>query len=134
MSTTARPVETREQALRRLLQVARESGVELKRDAHGDLWATSVSEPGRLYPVTPDSCGCRGYQMHRHCRHVAALWAHLGYFDAAPDPEPTALLVPTVCETFRGLGQVETTYQTGPAAFGYLWIGCPTCNGAKIAA
>jgi hypothetical protein len=74
-------VESREEALRRLLVVARESGVQLKRDSHGDMWATSVSEPGRLYRVDPDSCGCRGFQAYRHCRHVAALWAHLGFLD-----------------------------------------------------
>jgi hypothetical protein len=73
--------ESREDALRRLLVVARESGVQLKRDDAGDMWATSVSEPGRLYRVDPDSCGCRGYQAYHHCRHVAALWAHLGYLD-----------------------------------------------------
>lgn len=60
--------------------------MQLKRDNHGDMWATSVSEPGRLYRVDPDSCGCRGFQAYRHCRHVAALWAHLGFLDEQ-DPE-----------------------------------------------
>jgi hypothetical protein len=78
---TVAQVESREDAMKRLLVVARESGVQLKRDDAGDLWATSVSEPGRLYRVDPDSCGCRGFQAFRRCRHVAALWAHLGFLD-----------------------------------------------------
>jgi hypothetical protein len=81
-------VESREDAMRRLLVVARESGVQLKRDDAGDLWATSVSEPGRLYRVDPDSCGCRGFQAYRHCRHVAALHSHLGWLDE-PDASKT---------------------------------------------
>ncbi len=62
MITTTRNAETREQALRRLLLIARESGVRLGVDHAGDYWATSVSEPGRVYPVGPESCGCRGFQ------------------------------------------------------------------------
>ncbi len=90
ITTTARPTETREDALRRLLQVARESGVRLGVDHAGDYWATSVSEPGRLYPVGPESCGCRGFATHRRCRHLAALWSHLGYLDPEPDPAGAA--------------------------------------------
>ncbi len=88
---TARPTETREPALRRLLRVARESGVRLGVDHAGDYWATSTSEPGRLYPVGPESCGCRGFRTHRRCRHLAALWSHLGYLDPEPDPAPMAI-------------------------------------------
>ncbi len=85
---TITKTESRTDALRRLLVVAKESGVRLGVDQHGDFWATSVSEPGRLYPVGPESCGCRGFAHHRRCRHVAALWSHLGYLD---DPAPMAI-------------------------------------------
>lgn len=88
---TITKTESRTDALRRLLVVAKESGVRLGVDQHGDFWATSVSEPGRLYPVGPESCGCRGFATHRRCRHVAALWSHLGYLDAQPGPAPMAI-------------------------------------------
>ncbi len=85
---TEHKVESKAAALRRLLVIAKESGVRLGVDRDGDFWATSASEPGRLYAVTPDSCGCRGFTTHRRCRHVAALWSHLGYFDESPEPDP----------------------------------------------
>ncbi len=89
---TITKTESRTDALRRLLVVAKESGVRLGVDHHGDFYATSVSEPGRLYPVGPESCGCRGFATHRRCRHVAALWSHLGYLnDPEPDPAPMAI-------------------------------------------
>jgi hypothetical protein len=93
---TITTTESRTDALRRLLVIARESGVRLGVDQHGDFWATSTSEPARLYPVGPESCGCRGFQAHRRCRHVAALWAHLGYLD---DPEPDPGMTITCAHT-----------------------------------
>jgi len=75
--------ETHSEALVRLLQVARESGVQLKTDHEGHFWATSVSEPGRLYAVSESSCGCRGFAAHGRCRHLAALLSHLGKLEAA---------------------------------------------------
>jgi hypothetical protein len=50
METT---IETRRQALCRLAQVARESGVKLLRDDLGEMFATSASEPSWLYPLEP---------------------------------------------------------------------------------
>jgi hypothetical protein len=87
MNTT---VETRDQALRRLLQVARESGVQLRIDTEGKYWATSVSQPGLLNPVSATSCSCRGFLAHRRCRHVAALLHHLGQL---PDPTPAGMKI-----------------------------------------
>ena len=46
-------VESREDAMRRLLVVARECGVQLKRDDRGDLWATSVSGARPAVPGRP---------------------------------------------------------------------------------
>jgi hypothetical protein len=128
MVTTARPVETRDQAFRRLLDVARESGVKLGRDSHGEFWATSVSEPGRLYRVEPDSCGCRGFQAARRCRHVAALRSYLGYFDD-PDPAPVAVSVPEPCRGCDGRGYWIKAKQIGRGQFVRDDVTCPHCRG-----
>ena len=129
--------ETREAALRRLLEVAKESGVRLGVDHAGDFYATSVSEPGRLYPVGPQSCGCRGFATHRHCRHVAALWSHLGFLDD-PNPDPAGAALP--CPMCHGAELVDTPHSRwiGGSRFGFrdTWstpVPCPVCAG-EIAA
>ncbi len=84
--------ETREAALRRLLEIARESSVRLGVDHAGDYWATSASDPGWLHKVEPDSCSCRGFARAGRCRHQATLLSHLGYLDdPEPDPAPMAI-------------------------------------------
>ena len=126
--------ESRTDAMRRLLVVAKESGVRLGVDQHGDFYATSVSEPGRLYPVGPESCGCRGFSTRRRCRHLAALWSHLGYLDNDPDPEPA-------CPSCHGAGQVTQHHSRwiggGTLGFRDQWstlATCPACHGAEVAA
>jgi len=123
-------IESRTDALRRLAQVARESGVKLMRDTDGEYWATSVSEPGWLYRLEPDSCGCRGFAMHRRCRHVAALHAHLGWLDS-PEPTPPA---PAPCSECQGTGQTCGTVSTG-RSWTFASITCIACHGVgRIAA
>jgi len=124
MTTT---VETRDQALRRLLRIARESGVRLLRDDAGEMWATSVSDPGWLHKVEPDSCSCRGFARVGRCRHVAALRSHLGYFDFDPEPEPA-------CPSCVGAGTITVAHSRwiGGSRLGYRdeWttlVACPTC-------
>jgi len=136
--TTARPTETREEALRRLLAVAKESGVRLLRDYHGDFYATSTSDPGWLYPVGPESCGCRGFQTHRRCRHLAALWSHLGWLDD-PDPDPAGAALPD-CATCLDAGLIDAPRSrwVGGCQTGYRdeWttsVPCPVCAGAVAA-
>jgi len=131
MVTTTTTTESRTDALRRLLQIARESGVRLGVDRDGDFYATSVSEPGRLYPLTPQSCGCRGFATHRRCRHVAALWSHLGYFDG-PDNGGAAL---PDCATCFDSGMIDAPHArwVGPSQTGYrdMWntvVSCPACQ------
>jgi hypothetical protein len=125
VTVTTTTFETREQVLCRLAQVARDSGVKLMRDRDGEYWATSISEPGWLYAVTPESCGCRGFATHRRCRHVAALLAHLGYFD----PEPTE---PAACSSCSGTGVECGTVSTGRGSWTYGSITCATCHGAGV--
>ena len=121
MATQVQTVETRTEAMRRLLDVARESGVRLGMDSDGDMWATSVSEPGLLYPVTPELCGCRGFATHRRCRHVAALWSYLGYLD----PEPTP---PASCPTCNGKGEIHDT-ELYRGRYCDIWLHCTRCSG-----
>ncbi len=84
--------ETREDALRRLLVIAKDSGVRLLRDSHGDYWATSASDPGWLHKVEPGSCSCRGFARSGRCRHQATLLSHLGYLDD-PEPDPAPMTI-----------------------------------------
>jgi hypothetical protein len=125
-------IETRDQAHRRLLEVARESGVQLKIDEHGNYWATSVSEPGLLHPVAPDSCSCRGFRTHHRCRHVAALMSHLGYFD--PEPDPIGAALPS-CSRCMDAGMVDEPHARwiGGSRTGFRdeWstaVPCPQCG------
>ena len=118
-------LETRTEAMRRLLDVARESGVKLGMDSHGEYWATSISEPGWLYGVTPESCGCRGFAMHRRCRHVAAVWSYLGYLD----PEPTP---PATCPACNGTGTECGTVPSG-RTWRYENVVCTSCHGTGTA-
>ncbi len=120
-------IETRTEALRRLAQVARESGVKLMRDNSGEYWATSISEPGWLYRLEPDSCGCRGFATHRRCRHLAALLSHLGYFDSEPEPPVAAALNP--CGECGGMGEVQDLEVRQYGRFAMQWATCPTCQG-----
>jgi hypothetical protein len=108
MSHTATVTETYTDAMLRLLQVARESGVQLKRTTEGEFWATSVSEPGKLYPVTATSCGCRGFHAHGRCRHLAALLSHQGKLES-PIVELTP--APQTCTTCNGTGWEHITHR-----------------------
>ncbi len=121
-------VETRDQALRRLLQVARESGVRLLRDSSGEMWTTSVSEPEWLHKVEPDSCTCRGFARAGRCRHQASLLSHLGYLDD-PDPDPETPAVSEVsCGECGGHGEVQDLEVRQHGRLVMQWTRCPMCR------
>jgi len=108
------------------------------RDTDGEYWVTSISEPGRLYRVSPESCGCRGFATHRRCRHVAALLAHLGYLDDS-DPDPAGAVLPD-CAVCHDAGVIDGPHSrwVGPARTGFrdTWttaVPCPVCAGAVAA-
>lgn len=111
-STVVQESETA--AMLRLLQVARESGVKLRRDDKGGYWASSASQPGRWHVVTACSCTCPGFGKANRCRHLAALHAHLGWLPGThpqgPDAEEQAAPLPTMPKfelTYRPGGWVE---------------------------
>jgi hypothetical protein len=96
MSTT-RVQETEREAIARLLAKAKVEGVTIVRDhTDGRFYASSVSKPGAMHYVTAYSCTCIGFSRHQRCKHLVALWSHLGYFGPEPDPEPTPACCPAV--------------------------------------
>jgi hypothetical protein len=122
MATQVRIAESRQDALARLAQVARESGVRLLRDLDGAWYATSASEPDVLHQVTVDRCSCRGFAYHGRCRHVARLLEHLGQLD--PEPTPMAMTAPLPCRGCGGRGyQIQARYGER------VDVACPCCNG-----
>lgn len=102
---TPRPTTTRtprlntperwQAALRRALA----EGIETRQLAGCGMWiATSSSEPGTAYEVTPWGCECPAGQFDDPvCKHRAALRERFGVLilDDEPDPEPPP--TPTVC-------------------------------------
>ncbi len=127
--------ETRDEALRRLLVVAKETGVRLLRDDAGEMWTTSVSDPGWLHKLEPGSCSCRGFARAGRCRHLAALWSHLGWFD---DPEPTPAAGCPVCQD-TGTITVAHSRWVGGSRLGFRdqWstlAPCPACREVAVAA
>ena len=87
---TTRVQETEREDIARLLDKAKAEGVTIVRDhTDGRFYASSVSKPGAMHYVTAYSCTCIGFCRHQRCKHLVALWSHLGYFDPEPDSEPT---------------------------------------------
>jgi len=140
MDTITRNTETREQALRRLLRVARESGVRLRLDPDGRWFASSVSHPGAWHYVTGFSCTCLGFLRVQRCMHHSALLACLGWLDLDDDPEPTpAAALP--CPTCQDTGEVVVRHSRwiGGSRLGFRdqWstlAPCPVCRGEEVAA
>jgi hypothetical protein len=88
-TTTLRPIETPEQAIRRLAAKARACDVRVYRyPGTGEFYANSYSQPDILHRVTRFSCDCPGFIRHGRCMHHAALVHHLG--ELPPEPTPPA--------------------------------------------
>jgi hypothetical protein len=88
---TTHAAETEREAIARLLDKAKTEGVTIVRDhTDGRFYASSVSRPGAMHYVTAYSCTCIGFSRHQRCKHLVALWSHLGYFGPEPDLEPTS--------------------------------------------
>jgi hypothetical protein len=123
--TTTRP-ESREDALIRLADQARATGIKLYQDrADGRFYASSRSQPGAFHRLTGFSCSCQGFIRHGRCSHLAALHSALGWLDI-PDPTPPA---PSVCSTCNGTGAECGTVASG-RSWRYESITCVACHGA----
>jgi hypothetical protein len=75
----------------------------------GEHFATSGSDPTKLYRLTHYSCSCKGFQVWQRCTHYALFLAQLGWLpDPDPEPEVPSAAVPSrrpvQCSECRGLG------------------------------
>ncbi len=131
MSTVTAQPESREDALIRLADRARTSGVKLFQDrADGRFYASSRSQPGAFHRLSGFSCSCRGFVSHGRCCHLAALHAALGWLDPEPEtPEPTPAASSTGCSSCNGTGTVPATVSTGPGKWAYGNETCSGCHG-----
>jgi len=92
------------------------------------MWtATSSTDAGTAYEVTPWACECHAGQVGDPvCKHRAALRERLGrlLLDDEPEPpSPAAPAAPAICPTCDGQRWVSKR-----SDFGGLFRGpCPTC-------
>ena len=125
MSTITTAPESREDALIRLADQARTSGVRLYMDRKdGRFYVSSRSQPGTFHRLSGFSCSCRGFIGHGRCAHLAALHAALGWLD--PEPTPPAS---TACPVCNGSGSECGTVPSG-RSWRYDSFVCGTCHGS----
>jgi hypothetical protein len=123
--------ETREAAVRRLAEQARQRGVKLVRDRNdGRHYASSISEPGAWHLVTGYSCDCIGFQRHQRCMHHSALLAALGWInDEVPEPEPLEPLTsPGSSECHECLGSGFARVYFGGGLSDWVAAPCTACD------
>ncbi len=109
---TSAGTETREEAIARLAQRARESGVAIRRDCTGRYYVSSASQGGQWHYCTAISCDCRGFAAHGQCMHHSLLLVHLGWVGDEPEPESSLRTIrsePTPCASCGGAGSTPAT-------------------------
>jgi hypothetical protein len=98
----------------------------------GEHFATSGSDPRKLYRLTHWSCTCPGFARHQRCQHYALFLSELGWLPD-PDPEPappvprlgSGELPPDPCPTCRSLGSTMRQGSSGA----WFEVPCPDCGG-----
>jgi hypothetical protein len=123
--------ETRDEALCRLADTAMERGIHiLIEPISGEHFATSASDPTKLYRLTHYSCSCRGFMRWQRCGHHSALLAELGWLPLTPEPAPVppAQTPEVPCHSCRGDGQVRAENFHGRIELMTCW----SCAGAGV--
>ncbi len=122
-SPTKHRPETIAEKWHRLTRLAREQGVMLLREhCTGKVFATSVSHPGQIHRLTPKgrgfACSCEGWARWQRCKHVATLFAELGWLPVVdPEPEPPVPVAPASRRPGRmNLTDAELAVLRGQAA------------------
>lgn len=111
---------------RTALKRAHAEGVQVRQLAGSGMWiATSATDVGAAYEVTPWECECHAGQFGDPvCKHRAALLATFGRL--VPNPDSTA---PDLCSVCNGMGS-----HTAPVRDGQTWrtetVICAHCQGA----
>jgi hypothetical protein len=76
----------------RLAEQAERTGIRIfVEPVSGEHFATSGSDPTRLYRLTGFRCTCAGFTHWQRCQHHSLLLAQLGWL---PDPDPPAPTAP----------------------------------------
>lgn len=119
MITTLRPTETHEQAIGRLAEKARQTGVSVFEYPHtGEWYSPSRSEQNRLHRVTLVSCDCQGFQKWQRCSHHSALLDHLGHLPTDPQPSGPAIAARSTLPVFDAIERVLCRPENADLAYG----------------
>ena len=113
-------------ALRRALR----EGVEVRQLAGCGMWvATSSSQAGTAYEVTPWECECHAGQFGDPvCKHRAALRERLGALHLGDEPEPPTSAAPAACHNCHGHGWGYGTVTGGRIDRVTCWV----CGGSGM--
>ena len=91
--------------------------------------ATSTSEPGTAYEVTPWECECHaGQHGDPVCKHRAALRERLGALLLNDEPEPPTPAPPTACHNCHRHGWGYRTVDGGRMERVTCWV----CGGSGV--
>jgi len=111
-----RRVETFDERVIRLAQVARERGIKVYQEQSTGRWfATSASRPGTAHYVTAVSCTCEGFIFSGACSHNAALLAKLSWLPRVAGDEPATM----ACRVCGGGGE---TWSEGDWSPDECWV------------
>lgn len=129
MAQVARTQETGYERMIRLATKARKEGVELLHSSKtGTYYATSGTQAGVRYEVTPHSCTCKGHARFNYCKHVAALQTALGWIEK-PVETPAPIPAPTICRECDGRGFHVKARRVGHRQWERYEQVCPACHG-----
>lgn len=128
MAQVAHTQETGYERMIRLAAKARKEGVELLHSAKtNQYFATSGTQAGTRYAVTPHSCECKGHARFGYCKHRAALQTALGWIEQ-PEATPATASADTVCRHCDGRGFQITAQRVSRFHFERVDVPCSACH------